>query len=83
MDQQRDLPLAQQLGHFLRAIGRVGGNADIQRFAALHGVGQRRGRLFHRRVFIHAVGVENIHVVDAQTLQALVEAGEQILTRTA
>jgi hypothetical protein len=41
-------------------------------------VRQRSGSLFHRRVFIHAVGIENINILHAHALQALVETGEQV-----
>ncbi len=49
-------------------------------FSALHRVCQRGGGLFHRRVFVYAVRIENIHILHTHAVQALVEAGEQVLT---
>ncbi|SRN45901.1 Uncharacterised protein [Shigella flexneri] len=70
----------QQLDHFLRPLWRVRGDPDIQRLTALYRMSQRRGGFFHRRIFIDAMRVKDIDILKPHTLQALVEAGEQVFT---
>jgi len=83
VDQQRYLPLLEQRSDFASLHAGIRRNADVQRLALLHGGGEGAGGFFKRGVGVKAVGVENIHIVDAQALQALVQAGQHVFARTA
>ncbi len=56
-------------------------DADIQRLSLLHRRVQRAERFLERRAGVETVVVEDVDVVDAEALEALVEAGEQVLAR--
>ena len=64
-----------------RALGAVGGDPDVARLALPHRGVERAHRLLERRVGIEPVRVEDVDVVEAHPLQALVEAVEQVLAR--
>ncbi|CRM71698.1 hypothetical protein [Pseudomonas sp. 22 E 5] len=83
VNQQRHFPLLQQSGHFAGFHPRIRRDTDVQRLALLHGSGECAGGFFQRGVGVKTVGVENIHVVDAQALQALVQARQNVFARTA
>ncbi|MCY1242391.1 hypothetical protein D3C81_1868730 [compost metagenome] len=83
MNQQRHFPLFEQRRHFAGFHPGIGRNADVQRLALLHRSGQCAGGFFQRGVRIEAVGIKDVDVVHAQALQALVEAGQHVLARTA
>src|ERR1700677_1123871 len=55
----------------------VGGNADIKRLALANRVIERPHRFLERRLGIETVRVEDVDVIDAYALEALVEAGNQ------
>ena len=55
------------------------GQAHIQRLAGMHRGGQRAHGFLQWGVGIHAVVVEDVHIVQAHALQALIQAGQQIL----
>ena len=63
--------------------GGVAADAGVQRLALLHGRGQRTHGFFQRGVGVEAVAVEDVHVVQAHALQALVQAGQHVLARAA
>ena len=67
-------------GRFLRAASVVGGNADIKRLALANRVIERAHRFLERRLGIETVRVEDVDVIEAHTLEALVEAGKQGFT---
>src|SRR6202020_614276 len=58
----------------------VGGNADIKRLALANRMMARAHRFLERRLGIETVRVENVVVMQAHTLEALVEAGKQRFT---
>ena len=63
------------------ALGRVGGDAGVERLALAHRGVERAHRLLERRLGVEAVGVEDVDVVEAHPREALVEAGQQVLAR--
>ena len=63
----------------LRAIVR---NADIERLALPHRIGERRHGLFERRVRVGPMVVKDIDIVEVETLEAGVEARQQALARS-
>ena len=79
VDQQRRAQVAQDVRCLDGALRRVGRDAGIQRLALPYGGVQRAERLFHGRVRVAAVRVEDVDVVEAHALEALVEAREQVL----
>ncbi len=66
-----------------RLLGGVRGDAGVQRLALPHGGVERAHRLLERRVGVEAVRVEDVDVVEAEAVEALVEAGEEVLARAA
>ena len=83
VDQQRHFPLVEQRCDFAGFNPGVRRDTDVQRLALLHGGGQGAGGLFQGRVGVETVRVENIHIIDAKALQALVQARQYVFTRTA
>ena len=81
VDEQRRAQLAQDPLGLLGARGRVGRHPDVERLARAHGGVQRAHRLLQRRLGVGAVRVEDVDVVQPHALEALVEAGEQVLAR--
>ncbi len=63
------------------ALRRVLRDPDIEGAAAAHGKIERPHRLFERSLRVRAVVVENVHVIQPHALEALVEAGDQVLAR--
>ncbi len=83
MNQQRDLPVGQQLGHFAGLGSRIGADADIERLALLDRRSQGTGRFLQRRVLIETVRIEDVDVIQPQALEALVQAGQDVFARAA
>ena len=79
VDDERHVQLVQNGRCLFQCRAVVVGQAHIQRFAAAHGLCQRTHCLFQRGVGVHAVVVENIHIVQPHAAQALVKAGQQVL----
>ena len=73
------MQLVQDGGGLFQRFAVIIGQARVQRLAALHGSGKGPHGLLQRSVGVHAVVVVDVHVVQAQPLQALVQAGQQIL----
>ena len=61
------------------ALRRIGRDADIERLALAHRRVERAHGLLQRRVGIEAVRIEDVDIVEPHALEALVEAGEQVL----
>ena len=83
VDEQRDAHRREDLGRALGALRGVAGDAGIQGLALLDGGRERTHGLLERGVLVGAVAVEDVDVVQAHPLQALVEAGEQVLAGAA
>ena len=81
VDQQRRAEALEDLDGLGRARAGVGGDAGVQRLALLDGGGDGAERLLERGVGVEPVRVEDVDVVEPHPLQALVEAGEQVLAR--
>ena len=81
VDEQRGAQLAQDAGGLAGLLGGVVGDADVQRLALLDRRVQRAHRLLQRSLRVGAVRVEDVDVVEAHPLQALVERGEHVLAR--
>ncbi|MNE27621.1 hypothetical protein D3C80_1210380 [compost metagenome] len=81
--QQWHFQFSQQCGNLGGLAGRVGRNAHIQRLALAHDVGQGNGGFLQRGVGIEAVRIEDVDVIKAQALQALVQAADQVFARAA
>ncbi len=64
-----------------RALRRVRRDAGVQRLALPHGRVERAERLLHRRRGVAPVRVEDVDVVQPHSLEALVQAREQVLAR--
>ena len=52
---------------------------DVARLARANGRVERAHRLLQWRVGVEPVGVEDVDVIEAQSSQALIEAGEEVL----
>src|SRR5208283_1098390 len=83
MDQQLDAFDGKRLRDYAGACRTEGRNSDIERLALADGVGERAGRLFHRRIWPGTMGIEDVDVVEPHALQALVERGDDVFTRAA
>ncbi len=81
VDEQRNAHLAQDARGLQRAARRVRRDAGVQRLALLHGRGERAHGLLQRSVRVGPVVVEDVDVVEPEPLEALVEAGQQVLAR--
>ena len=79
VDDERHMQLIQDGRGLFQRFAVVVGQARVDGLAALHGGRQRAHGLFQRGVGIHAVVVVDVHIVQPQPLQALVQAGQQIL----
>ncbi len=73
--------VAQDRDGLFGAAARVRRNACVEGLPLTDGGVERAERLLHRSVWIEAVVVEDVDVVQTQTRQTLVEAGEQVLAR--
>ena len=76
----RSRRIARRLARLLRRVGR---DPRVQRLALPDGGVERAHRLLERRLGVEAVGVEDVDVVEAHAREALVEAREQVLARSA
>ena len=74
MDEERRAEVAQDPSSLARLLRRVRRDADVERLPLMHGGGERAHRLLERRLGVEPVRVEDVDVVDAHPLQALVEA---------
>ena len=81
MDEEWRSQVAEDGDRLFRSPGRVGGDADVERFTLAHGGIERAHRLFQRGLGIEAVRIEDVDVLEAHPLQALVEARQQVLSR--
>ena len=79
VDDEGDVELVEDGAGFFQRLTVVVGQAGIKRLAAAHRLRQSTHGLFQRGVGVHAVVVENIHIVQPHALQAPVQAGQQIL----
>ncbi|MPN20718.1 hypothetical protein SDC9_168097 [bioreactor metagenome] len=82
MDEARGAQLTQHLDGAAGFFGFVVGNAHIERTSAAHNKIQRLHGLFQRSFRVWAVMVENIHILQPHTFEALVQTGDQIFART-
>ncbi len=55
------------------------GDAGVQRLTLLHGRSQRAHGLLQRGLRVHPMGIKNIEILQPGALEALVQAGQQIL----
>jgi hypothetical protein len=78
MDKARKLPFPQQLRHLTGFSGRVGRNANVQRLSLLDGGRKRGGRFLQRSINIEAVRVKNIDIIQAHSLEALIQARQYV-----
>ncbi len=65
MNHKGNLKIAQNSRRLTRPLGSVGGDADVQRFAAVHRSRERAHRLLERGFGIKAMRVKNIHIVQS------------------
>ena len=79
VDDERGAEVVQDRRRLPGLLGVVGGDAGVERAAGADGGVEGAHRLLERRVGVEAVGVEDVDVVEAHALQALVERGEQVL----
>src|SRR5580693_6621135 len=79
VDQQPDAHLTEQGDGLHGPFGRIRGNARVQGLARPDRGVQRTHRLLERGVRVEAVGVEDVHVLQAHPAQRLVQAGQQVL----
>ena len=83
MDQQRRAETAQDRGSLARSLGRIRGDAHVERLALPDGGVEGAHRLFERSLRIEPVGIEDVDVVETHPAEALVEAGQEVLARSA
>src|SRR5438477_6027280 len=72
---------AHDLDRFRSLLGAVCGDASIKRLAGAHGSVESTEALFHRRVGIGTVMIKDVDVLQAHALEALIEAGQDVLSR--
>jgi hypothetical protein len=65
-----------------RLLEVVVGDANIQRLPASNCLIERGHRLFDRSLRIGPVGVEDVNLVESHALEALVQAGKELLSRS-
>ena len=65
-------------GCLSRVLFVVIGNTGIQGFTAVNDGGQRFHGLLQRSFRIHAVMIENIHIIQLKSFKTLIDAGSQI-----
>ena len=78
VDDERHVQLVQNRSRFFQRRAVVVGQARVQRLAAAHGLRQSAHCFFQRGLGVHAVVVEDIHIVQPHPAQALVQAGQQV-----
>ena len=81
MDQQPRPQLAQDGDRLFRPVCGAGRDPDVERLAVPDGGVERPHRLLQWRLRVESVRVEDVDVVESHPLQALVQAGEQVLAR--
>jgi hypothetical protein len=81
VQQQRCAQVAEQPGRLPSALRGVGGDPRVQRPAGAHRGVERTHRLLERGIRVEAVRIEDVHIVQTQSVQRLVQRGEQVLTR--
>jgi hypothetical protein len=69
----------QDLGGFPRALGIVRRDTDIERATRTDDIVQRAAGFFERRFRVEAMRIEDIDIVEAHALQALVTGRDEIL----
>ena len=79
VDDKRHMQLIQNGCGLFQRWAVIIGQACIQCLAAAHSLGQCAHRLLQRSLGVHAVVVENVHVVQPHAAQALIQAGQQVL----
>ena len=67
---------AHEGGGLAREVGRVVGDARVQRPAAAHGGIERAHGFVQRRLWVGPVVIEDVDIGQAHALEALVQAGE-------
>src|SRR5438445_1050383 len=82
VDEERRSQLAEDGRRIFGPPGRVRGDAGVERLALADGGVQRTQGLLERGLGIEAMRIEDVNVLEAQPLQAPVEAGKQVLPRT-
>ena len=81
VDEQRHAHLAEDARGLQRAPGRVGRDARVQRLALLDCGRQRAHGLLQRSLRVRPMVVVDVDVVEAEAIEALVEARQQVLAR--
>ncbi len=79
IDHKGTLQLLQYFCGSPHGLAVVIGKPHVQRFSAFYNAVERSHGLLKGRFLIHAVVVENIHIIQAHTFEALVKACHQIL----
>ncbi|MNW57814.1 hypothetical protein D3C74_356440 [compost metagenome] len=80
MDQQRRAEAGQNTDSLHGLLRRIIGQPDIQRLAGTDRCIQSTHCFFQRRLRVRPVRIKNIHIIQPQPLQALVEAREHVFT---
>src|SRR6266446_4801452 len=81
MDEEWRSQFAEDLRRLLGPPGRVRGDAGVERLSLADCGVERPLRLLERSLGVEAMRVEDVDVLQAHPLQALVEAGQQVLSR--
>ena len=82
MDHARGAQLPQNGSRASHQGCRIVRQPDIERSSAAYGIVERTHGFFERRFRVRAMVIENIDIVRPQSLETLVEAGDQVLART-
>ena len=80
---ERDAQLARQRGGRADLLGAPLGDADVERLAGAHDVGEGEHRLLERRLVVVAVRLVEVDVVGAQPPQRAVDRLQDVLARQA
>ena len=78
VDDERHVQLVQNRSCLFQRRAVVVGQARVQRLAAAYGLRQSAHCFFQRGLGVHAMVVEDIHIVQPHPAQALVQAGQQV-----
>ncbi|MCY1233054.1 hypothetical protein D9M72_455720 [compost metagenome] len=79
VDEARGSEILQDGCRLAGALRIVGGDADIERPARTHDMVERAAGFFERRVRIEAMRIEDVDIVEAHALQALVAGSDHVL----
>src|SRR5271157_3069491 len=74
--------LAQDSQRLRRLLDVVAGDPNVQRLPASNCLVEGRHRLLDRSLRIGPVGVEDVDVIESHALEALVQAGKEVLSRS-